>query len=336
MRLPVLSLLLATAATTLAAEWKFTSGKNVGGPGEQIEITRDGRPVARLIHGEGQKKVYLHVLGENGELLTNPGLDADGKEAGLFPHHRGIYIGWNKIESDCGSDDLWHLRKGEWMSVQRVVEQKATADAATLGLEIEWRSARKDGDRGALLLTETRTLVISKPDGKATQVDARFQLKAARNLALNGDLQHAGIHFRAHAEVATRQKETSYLSDPENKDAKGPRWKPAAKARPGNVQRANLNWARLLFPVGDRWYSAMELNSPGNPSEELSWRAYGRFGFFFKHELKQDETLDVRYRFLIAPEQAPANPPQLSKEQEQTALAACVREWNRFVKEVTP
>ena len=66
----------------------------------------------------------------------------------------------------------------------------------------------------------------------------------------------------------------------------------------GKVASKELKWARLTFPIGSRWYHATELNAPSNPVQELSWRDYGRFGFFFSRPLKKDETLTLRYRFL--------------------------------------
>jgi hypothetical protein len=214
--LSCLTLFCVFSQNARGAEWTLAQGANPAGPGKAVEIQFGGKSVARFVHGEGQFKPYLHVLGEAGELLTNGGLDADGKPTGAFPHHRGIYIGWNRIACDMGSFDLWHLRNNEKMEVLRFDKLDGGKDAAILVATIAWRAGRKDADGSDLLLTETRTLRITKPEGRTTQVDARFQLKAARALTLGGDLQHAGIHFRAANEVAGRAKETSYLSDPED------------------------------------------------------------------------------------------------------------------------
>ncbi len=66
-----------------------------------------------------------------------------------------------------------------------------------------------------------------------------------------------------------------------------------------------LKWARLVFPIGNRWYACTIFNAPTNPTEELSWRAYGRFGFFFRKELRKGESITVAYRFVIEPVNAP-------------------------------
>lgn len=315
-----LGLLLAAALTEVRAAWTLTEGTNTGGPGSAVEVKLDGKLIARFVHGEGQFKPYLHLFGEDGEMLTNAGLDANGKPDGLFPHHRGIYIGWNKITSDLGAFDLWHFNNGGKMTVAKFEKLEGGKDAATLVATIHWRGGKKDAAGSDLLLTETRTLVISRPEGKRTQVDARFELKAARDLTLGGDLQHAGIHFRGAKELPARKAETSYL------------WQPDLPGSGGKVASTNLQWCRLLYPIGPRWYSTTELNSPGNPVEELSWRDYGRFGFFFKKSLKQDETLRLNYRFLTARAEAPANTSKPSPEQARLARADAQASYDSYLK----
>lgn len=267
---------LALASTSFGA---WTAAKK---PEGGVDISRDGKPVAHFVFGDSELKPYLHLFGPNGELLTEWSADQQ------FPHHRGIFIGWNKIQSDLGSDDLWHLRRSETLKV-RSVETRASATGAVIHATVEWRSAKKDAAGDSLLLLEERILDISQSKDGTTQVDARFTLKAARDLKLDGDLQHAGIHFRGSKELSKREAETKYL------------WEPPLPGPGGKVASPDLKWCRLIFPIGNNWFTATEFNAPGNPVEELSWRAYGRFGFFFKQSLKRDETLTVNYRFLVAP-----------------------------------
>lgn len=328
----------------VGADWSITEGPNSGGPGQQVLVSAQGKPVARFVHGEGQFKPYLHVYGQEGQLLTNAGLDPAGKPAGKFPHHRGIFIGWNKITSDLGSFDLWHFNNGGKMEfsrfemLNRTEILKSTYSDATIVALITWRGGKKDAEGSDLLLNERRTLKISRPEGRRTQIDARFELTAARDLRLDGDLQHAGIHFRAADEVATRNLETAYVSDPEDKETKGRNWQPGPpkkdkdgkEAAPSNVKTGDLNWCRLIFPIGERWYAATELNAPSNPIEELSWRDYGRFGFFFKKSLKKGEKLAVDYRFLVEPAEAPAEKGKLSSEQSAKARSQAAADFTAF------
>ncbi len=267
------------------AGWTVSPGENPGGPGKAIDVHDGDRLVARFVHGDGQIKPYLHVFGDNGEFLTNAGADKNGKGTGAFPHHRGIFIGW-KVESELGTDDLWHMTRGCNMAVAAIDRASGGDDSAKIVATVLWKSA-KSTNGSDLLITERRELTFSRPD-KRTQVDATFTLVPARNLRFAGDLQHSGVHFRASNEVHARQSETSYVTSPE-----------------GRAKGNDLKWCQLSFPIGTNLYSALQLNHRANPVEELSTRKYGRFGYFFKKDLTKDEPLTLKYRFLIGKENAP-------------------------------
>ena len=103
-------LAFVVTAPLTKADWKIVEKANPLGPGSAVDVLQDGKPVARLVHGESQIKPFLHVFGTDGELVTNPGLDKAGKGAGLFNHHRGIFIGWNKVF--IRSRQLRHVASG--------------------------------------------------------------------------------------------------------------------------------------------------------------------------------------------------------------------------------
>lgn len=310
-------LVLFTVALSLAthAAWRVEEVSATPEPGKRIDVTHGDQMVAQFIFGEGQLKPYLHVYGREGDLLTKWTPDQQ------FPHHRGIYIGWNKIQSDRGSDDLWHLRSGEKFEVIKVREAKALRNGALIEVETSWRSKRGDASNNELI-REIRRMHISRTGKGETQVDVNFHLKAARDLKLDGDLQHAGIHFRGSADLSKREAETSYV------------WEPPIEAPGGKGVSSEFKWARLIFPVGENWYSATEFNAPSNPVEELSWRAYGRFGFFFKRDLKKDEELRVDYRFITKPAKAPAAKKH-TEEELKAHRSEAEKEYKKFVKAVS-
>ena len=299
LRLCIASVLavLSTAGSAFGA-WS-TSESKAEDSGPRIDVLKDGQPVARFVYGPREMKPYLHVFGPNGELLTAWSAKQE------FPHHRGIFIGWNKIESEVGTSDLWHLNHGEKMIVKEV-GHTTSATNATILAKIEWHGQRNDAVGDSILLLETRRLEISQPAPGKTQVDASFSLAAQRDILLNGDLQHAGVHFRGSHELTARKGETRYV------------WEPPLPGPGGKVVSTDLKWCRLIFPVGNNWYAATELNAPGNPTAELSWRDYGRFGFFFKHKLEWGDTLDIRYRFITEP----VSPSAKDELEAQRAVAA--------------
>ena len=311
LRLAVCSVLLAFG-TSLRADWTLSDAASPDAPGRQVDIKDGDRLVARFIYGEGQLKPYLHLFADNGDPLTK------WSEKQQYPHHRGIYIGWNQIQSDLGRFDLWHLNQGGKMTLLKLEKLTGGKDSATLVATIEWRGGTNSSN---LLITETRTMTVSRPGGKAVQVDTNFKLHAARDLNLGGDLQHAGAHLRVHEGVVARQKETSYL------------WSPANLEKSGDKLVGNaIQWCRFLFPIEDRWYAATQFNSPQNPVEELSTRAYGRFGFFFKKAMKKDEAFSLNYRFLVEPAEAPEQKPQPSAAQSAKARSETEARYAAFAK----
>jgi len=335
-------LLLPVALPAAASGWKITKGNNDDLPGQNVTVTHEGKIVARLIYGEGQVLPYLAVYDQAGRRLTNAGLDKDGKTVGIEPHHRGIFIGWNQLKSDLGVASLWGLggsgkANKDAPSSMRLVEIERIAtdkDSATIVARIEWRAPTKDAAGSNLLITETRTLRVSRPAGEvAAQVDTGFRLKAARDLSLGGDVQHAGIHLRVDQAVVARADDTSYLWAPATAPTAGKGYSKTAKGQAGSVVGKDLKWGEFLFPLHDRWYSALQMTAPQNPVEEFSTREYGRFGFFFKRELKKDETLELKYRFLVREAAAPAATPKRSAEQIAQARQEADAAYARFVRE---
>ncbi len=283
----IVSGLVGLLMVATAGAWTVEDRDNDQLPGRVIDIRHEGTRVAGFVYGEGQAKTYLNVYDSEGQRLSNPGLNPDGSSRGRFPHHRGLFIGWNQIQSDLGSDDLWHLRDNERMVLDAITNMAATEDGVTLELLIHWISSNRDDDLDGLLITERRTLRVSRPEGR-TQVDQESLLGAERDLRLRGDLQHAGIHFRADAGVDDVRGETRYLWCPDDLAPGG-----------GRIISDTLHWVNFRFPLHGNWYSVTQLNPPENRSTELSWRDYGRFGFFFTDDLDAGEIRAVRTRLLF-------------------------------------
>lgn len=289
--------------------WKVEEGNNPDGLGSAVTATYQGKTVARFIYGEGQIKPYLHLFDDQGQPITNTGIDAEGEKISQYPHHRGIFIGWNQIKSELGNDDLWHLNKNATMEVTAIKKVKAAETYAEITAEISWNSAKADDSGNPQLLTETRTLRLAKDaDTAHITVDAHFNLTAIRDLTLGGDLQHAGVHFRANHALQKRAKESHYL------------WHPEVDGGKGRIVNEDMQWCALAFPREDQWYLALQLNSPDNKTQEVSWRDYGRFGFFFNEDLKKGQSLQIKHRFHILPIEG-----DLNDETQQESLLKALR-----------
>jgi hypothetical protein len=283
----ILSLLgLSLTASSVDSAWTIERGPAKGLPGEYILVLLDDRKVAEFIFGEGQFKPYLGLFTADGQRLTNSGMDSAGQTRGRFPHHRGIFIGWNRVESDLGRDDLWHDR-GAPMLVDSVETMVFEDSSVRIIANIFWFSKIIDEGQRKVLIEEKRIIHIAT-QGDRLVIDHHSELRAARDLQLNGDLQHAGLHFRAEAAVDEVRDQTLYL------------WSPAEiPGGNGRIVSDQLEWVNFRFPLEGRWYSVTQLNHPENGTTELSWRDYGRFGFFRKASLKAGEALNFKARFWV-------------------------------------
>jgi hypothetical protein len=229
-------------------------------------------------------KVYHHLYDESGKVrLTN------GPE-GQFPHHRGIYFGFNNVSYDGMKADVWHCRKGESQQHLATVSHEATPELGCHKVKVSW-----NGQDGKPFATEERELTIRKAK-EGWQVDFASVLTTDREkVRLDGDPQHAGFHFRANAEVEKTKGETYFLS-PEGKGEKGKEVNWASKGG-GPTNRA---WTAMSYVIGGKRYTTVYLDHPDNPKEaRQSERTYGRVGTYFEYDLTKDKPLKVKYRLIV-------------------------------------
>jgi hypothetical protein len=229
-------------------------------------------------------KPYHHVFAADGARLTN------GPE-GKYPHHRGIFFGFNQISYQGKKADVWHCRGGE---SQRAGED-STVGGDLLGLHrlnVAWH-----GQDGGKFADEVRELAFFPMTG-GLLVDFRSRLTTdiAEGVKLDGDPQHAGFHFRANAAVEAAAKQTYFLRpDGKGKEGEERNWDPKTKKGP-----VNLPWDAMCFELDGKRRTVVYLDHPDNPKEaRQSERTYGRIGTYFEYTLKPDKPLFVRYRLWI-------------------------------------
>jgi hypothetical protein len=276
----LLSLSLS-AEDTKGFSFKDTDGK-------YLDVLLDGKIAARYMYEHDTStpeqilvtyKPYLHIFNSEG---TEPITKGPG---GTFPHHRAIFIGWNIVTFAGKKYDLWHM-KGTQIIHQKFLEQKAGEEGTVTAL-IHW-IVEKD----KAILEEERTFKFRRaPAGRFT-VDFSSKIKAALgDVDLNGDPEHAGIHYRPAAEVTT--KETVYVFPKENADA---------------TKDLDFPWVGESYTLKGKRHSVVEMSHPENPkgTRWSAYRDYGRFGEFPKKALKSGETFTFKYRFLLADGEMPA------------------------------
>lgn len=277
--------------------------------GDHVDLQFNGRPAIRymmptLDESSDDKrnetfKPYHHVFSPDGQTLLTKG------PGGLFPHHRGLFYGFNKVTYGDGKTcDIWHCTDKTFQSHEKIVEQKADDDAASQVVAIDWHG--KDGE---VFARERREIDVAraKHDGaEGWQIDFSSHLETAdgKPIHLDGDPQHAGFHFRATQRVPDETaKETYYVrTDGVGKPGDYRNWGDKANTPKENQSCENRPWNALSFVVDDQRYTVLYLDSPDNPKPaRYSERNYGRFGSYFSTDVTQDAPLEVKYRIWVQP-----------------------------------
>lgn len=249
--------------------------------GEHLDVLRDGKVIARYMYAYDNSakdklgltyKPYLHVFDAEGKAPITKG------PGGGFTHHRGIFIGWNKLTVAGQVVDRWHMKGGEQIHKKFI----AMKDGVGFTSLVEWTAADPK-----VLLEEERTFnFLPAPAPAYALIEMTSKLKAvAGETKFDGDPEHAGLQFRPANEVDP--KATEYVYPKENADAHKDRDYP---------------WVGETFTLNGKPYSVVYLNHPSNPQGAAfsAYRNYGRFGGFFKTAIPKDATLTLRVRFLVA------------------------------------
>jgi hypothetical protein len=233
-------------------------------------------------------KPFLHVFDAEGKnLLTNgpDGIHPYQKDKILYPHHRGIFIGWTKLEFSGDTYNFWGMAGGVVQRHGKFLEQTAGPVLARSKVLIHWN------DKGSkpIIAERRQTTVFRQSDPTILLLDFQTELKAVRgDVFLNGDPEHGGFQYRAHNDVAAGNKDVkaAYLFHNDGIDAH---------------KDSDLPWAAMSYGLNGRRYSVQHMNHPGNPKSTFysANRDYGRFGAFFKQKIDAGKTLTLRYRIWI-------------------------------------
>jgi hypothetical protein len=273
-----------------AFKWKNTEGR-------YAELLFDGRPTVRYMYEALDDssperrmetyKVYYHVYDPDGKRLVTKG------PGGLYPHHRGLFYGFNRISyGDGKTADVWHCRRGESQSHEAFLSQEEGPVLGRHRVAIDWR-----GQDGETFAKEQREITVyNTPGGLLIEFASRLET-AVGEVKLDGDPQHAGFQFRASQDVPDKTRKLTYYLRPDGKGQPG-----QFRNWPQDKQHVNLPWNALSFVLDNQRYTCCYLDRPQNPKEaRFSERDYGRFGSYFEYTLTQSDPLEVNYRIWLQP-----------------------------------
>jgi hypothetical protein len=284
---------VATLGKKSKADWDVFSWKD--NKGQHLDLLFGGRKVTRYMYAYDTStkqrtfetyKPFHHVFDASGNLLTNgpDGLHPYLKDKIRHPHHRGIFVGWNKLAFGGQQYDLWHM-KGVHQVHQRFLELTAGPVLARSKVLIHWND--KSGE--PIIAEQRQTTVFRQGDPTVLLMDFQTELKAVRDdVFLNGDPEHAGLQYRAHNDVNAGGEDVkaTYLF---HKNGTNPK------------KDHDLPWAAMSDGLSSGRYSVQHMNHPDNPKPTVysAYRDYGRFGAFFKKEIGAGRTLMLRYRIWV-------------------------------------
>jgi len=263
--------------------------------GQWLDVLCDGRPLLRFMTDFDPStpqrrfetyKPFLHVYDADQRLTNGPDGESEYiADQILYPHHRGLFIGWNRLTCAGQRYDLWHMPNVAQVH-QRFEEKQAKGKVAKCVAIVHWNDPQ-----GQSLLVERRSITAQKLDAPAiVLLDFETELKAVQgDVELKGDPEHAGVQYRPHNDVAAGGLEVKakYLFHADGIDPR---------------KDKDLPWVALSYGLGDKRYTVQHMNHPVNPKGTLysAYRDYGRFGAFFEDTIKKDQTLTLRYRLWIS------------------------------------
>ena len=264
--------------------------------GEYLDLLFDGKKVTRYMYAHDTSteqrtfetyKPFHHVYDAEGNRLTNgpDGVNPYPKKGILYPHHRGIFIGWNRLTFEGRRYDLWHMKEVHQVH-QRFLELEAGPDMARSTALIHWNAP----DGKPILVEHRRITVHRQSDPAVVLLDFQTEMRAVRgNVMLDGDPEHAGVQYRSHNAVAAGGKDgkATYLFHKDGIDPKKDR---------------DMPWVAMSYGLDSGRYVVQHMNHPINPKQTIysAYRDYGRFGAFFKKEIPQDTGLTLFYRIIVS------------------------------------
>lgn len=266
-----------------ALEFKDTEGKH-------LDVVSDGKVVVRYMYEHDTStpekhhetyKPYLHVFDAEGKKPITKGA------GGQFTHHRGIFIGWSKIETGGKRYDRWHMKGGD--IIHQKFARKEVKDGAALFTSVtHWMDEAEKP-----FMEEERTFTVTEGKfGGRVMIDFHTKLTpVSGDVFLKGDPEHAGVQYRPANEVD--KKKTKYLFPNGVTKVKGVK---------------DLPWAAENYTLDGKQYGVVHMNASSNPKDTVhsAYRDYGRFGAFFEKEIKKGESLELNYGFLILEGELPS------------------------------
>lgn len=271
--------------------WQRTGDQSIVLEFEGSPIIQYEHPVYDRDNIDETMKAFHHVFSPiTGQFITKgPG--------GLFSHHRGIFFGYNQVAIGDRVLDFWHNRNGERQQHAEIITEFSGPVFGGHKAMINWTAPDDE-----IWFEEHRDLRAHLHTDGSYLIDFTSEMYAIAGLIrLGGDLQHAGVQFRAAQYVADNPESTRFIRPAD--------WEHIPQDEElGEDDRIGLPWNAMQFEIEGNTYTVVYMSHPNNPSRntEMSERKYGRFGEFFPAQQSEGAPLIFRYRFWVVPGESPS------------------------------
>lgn len=237
-------------------------------------------------------KVFHHLYMPNLDRPITKGV------GGLYPHHRGMFYGFNKIrltQNQIAAEiDTWHARQAHQAWVDIMLAEAGPVFGRHV-VKINWVNEAVQPPE-TFAVEEREMVVYDTNDQRVVRFASRLRCEV-ETLSLKGDPQHAGFQFRAAQEVAEATKSQTYYIRPDGIDQAG-----SFRNWPEQSEHVNLPFHAMSFVVQGQRLTCVRADRSQNPRPaRFSERDYGRFGCYFESELTRGQTLDVNYQLQVIP-----------------------------------
>ena len=268
------------------------------GQADHTDTLFAGRPVVRFVHRRHDPaaheltfKPFHHVFDPaDGRTLITAGAGLAADKTLLYPHHRGLFFGWMKAGYGATVADTWHGRAGVFTQVERVLLADAGPVYARHRSLIRWV-----GPDGLQFAEEQREVTAYAAAGGTLLDFVAVVGTKLPKVTLDGDPQHAGVHFRAAQDVATLTRAQTVFTRPDGPDAPG-----KTRNWPADATQVDLAFDAMTVTTGGKPYSVVTVPHPDNPKPaRFSEREYGRLGSYFVATVTPKAPVTVRTRLWV-------------------------------------
>ena len=292
---------VATITKRKKSEYKVFSWQD--NDGNYLDLLFNGRKVTRYMYAFDNSseqrafetyRPFHHVFDANGEKLLTNGPDGENpflEDKILYPHHRGIMVGWNEVKFEDKVYGFWGMQKGVTQKHVKFLSMTAGPVLARSVSLVHWN----DSNDNTIVAEERQVTAFRQVPPAITLMEFQIRLKTvAGDIFLDGNAEHGGLQFRAHDDISKGPKElkATYLF---HKDGIDP------------TKDYDLPWTAMSYGLNAKRYNVQHIDHPDNPRPSIhsAYRDYGRFGPFFKQNIKADQTLTLRYRICIGQGEMP-------------------------------